>query len=267
MKSKFRYILIASLYFLSYFFPRKKHFGKTKIIVFHHIDNPVQFEEVINKLSRKYNFISFEDYISGNIDKRKINLIFSLDDGYESWFTYGRPIFNSFNISPILSINSDFMNLDKKDSFAYCKNHINTWPEKALSWQQLNELNSSSVLISSHGLEHVDMICHNLSYLNKVNCVSNDKLYLEEKLGCKIKAFTYPYGRYNSDSIDIIKGLNFDFAFTSDSGFLSDEQFPYKIKRTNIGMRGYYVTCGFIEGFDEVLTSISSRVRKLIKYV
>ncbi|QUM79394.1 polysaccharide deacetylase family protein [Moritella sp. 5] len=266
MKKEIRNFIIGSLYVVADFIFRglhNKNIGKTRIIVFHHIDSLDIFESLISKISLKYNVISFEDYVRGNISKSKVNVIISLDDGYESWYLYGLPIFNKYNIKPILSVNSDFIGLNVCDAKVYCKNNIKTWQENSLDWDELRVLYDNGAMICGHSWSHIDMISNALTFECKVGNIQKDKNRLEEKIGTDIDCFTYPFGRYNSESLSIVSNLGFKFAFTSDSNFISPDNFPYQIPRTNIGMRNHFVAFGYIEGWGEWLTKQASNIRKL----
>jgi len=251
--------------FVDVFFPNvhRRNKGLTRILVFHHLDEPARFERMLQKISKRYNVISFEQYLKNQISTEKINVILSFDDGYESWFNNGSNIFTKFNVKPILSINSDFIDMDIHESKNYCVDNINTWPEKALTWEEVLKLYNSGAYICGHSHEHVDLTSDNVDRGKKTDFVHKDKELIEDIIKNKIYSFTYPYGRYDTESFSILKECGYKYGFTSDSGFLHSNQFPYKIKRTNVGMRHYLVVFSFIEGWSEYITYITKRVRGL----
>lgn len=260
--------LIATLifFFVDVFFPKihKRNKGETRILVFHHLDEPVRFKKVIMKLSTRYNLISFNDYLSNNISKEKVNVIISFDDGYESWYQNGSEIFIEYNVKPILSINSDFIGLDGSSAHQYCVTNINTWPERSLTWDQVIELRDLGAYICGHAHTHIDLTERCTEQALKGELISKDKELLEENLNITIEAFTYPYGRFDDSTVKFMIESDYKLAFTSNSGFLHKSQFPYKIKRTNVGMRHYFVVYSYVEGWSEFITDVMKKTRNLI---
>ena len=266
MKKYIRILLISALYLINKINPFKTcHKGKTRILVYHHVDKCDKYNSVLRRISDKYNIISFKDYVEGKVLSERINVIISLDDGYESWFSCASKVFNELDIQPILSVNSDFIGLSSKYAEKYCKENIWTWPEKAMNWEQLLEMRAKGAYVCSHALTHVDLTCSSISRVDKMRLIEMDRDFLQNRLGCIVDGFTYPYGRYDKCAIDLVESIGFSYAFTSDSGFLDKSQFPFEIKRTNVGMRGYITTCALIEGWGDFLTKISCFIRKKIK--
>ncbi|MCZ4310106.1 MULTISPECIES: polysaccharide deacetylase family protein [Vibrio] len=266
MKNKIKRFICGFLYCISEVLFKGKHNknkGKTRILVFHHIDHPKRFDKALEKISSRYNLISWDDYLNGNLSKSRVNVIISLDDGYESWFTHGLPVFIKYNVKPILSINSDFIGLDEGESFHYCQNHINTWGEKSLSWEQLIELKKHGSTIFSHSHYHTDMKDPNIELSFKRDAILKDKVKIIEKINVDVSGFTYPYGCYSDLSVTLVGELGFKYALTSDSNFLSSGQFPLLIGRTNVGMRHWIVVFSYIEGWSERLTNCMFKIRRI----
>ena len=125
LKAKIRHLLLVIYYLLG----RKSSvhntgLTRTRVLVFHHLDKPNRFNNVINKLKRNYNFISFDDYLSGEVNKNKVNLILAFDDGYKSWSVFGENIFIKHGLKPLFFVNSDYVDLSSDESFDFCRNKI-----------------------------------------------------------------------------------------------------------------------------------------------
>lgn len=261
-KSNIRHLLI--LFYL--FIGRNSKFGgkgKTRVLVFHHLDKPARFEKIITSLKKNYNFISFEDFISGNVCKDKINLLVAFDDGYKSWHVFGAQIFKKHKIQPMLFVNSDFIGLICEDAYKYCQKHINTWREESLTWIQLQELKKIGCTIGGHCLEHTDLTDFKLKQGDVGELLQKDKKKISEELDQDTNIFAYPYGRWNDSVVGEVSTTDYRYAFTSDSGYLDDSDSDLKLKRTNVGMRSSWIAHAYAAGCAERLTSDMAKLRAI----
>ncbi|RBJ77311.1 hypothetical protein C3L29_031050, partial [Pseudomonas sp. MWU12-2534b] len=142
IKSRLRVFLSLVLFTLAKIIPfySKEYKGKTRVILFHHIDTQRQFEKIVKKLSEKYNLIGFDDYLAGKKNPSKLNLILAFDDGYLSWKTNAYPVLKKYCVRPLFFLNSDFVDLGIEDAHRYCENVIHTWAEPSLTWKDVQEL-------------------------------------------------------------------------------------------------------------------------------
>jgi peptidoglycan/xylan/chitin deacetylase (PgdA/CDA1 family) len=238
--------------------------GKTRALVFHHLDKPKRFNKIITSLKKTYNIVSFEDYISTNICRERVNLILAFDDGYQSWFNDGLTIFKEFHIKPLLFVNSDFIGLRSEEAFAYCREKINTWPEESLTWQQLKSLKEFGCTVGGHSLEHSDLTMAQGSVRVVRAMLDHDRQQIVENLQHDIQIFAYPYGRWNNETINLLKSTEYKYAFTSDSGYLDDSDCQFTLKRTNVGMRFPLVAKAYAAGCAEKLTSDIAALRNIL---
>ncbi len=70
--------------------------------------NVAQFEEDMIFLSKKFRFISYDDFLCGNYKKQK-SLILTFDDGYKELFTMVYPILKKYNIPAIFFISTNLI--------------------------------------------------------------------------------------------------------------------------------------------------------------
>ncbi|MAV80539.1 MAG: hypothetical protein CMD12_00940 [Flavobacteriales bacterium] len=262
-KSNIRHLLILIFLLIG----RNSNYGskgKTRVLVFHHLDKPTRFEKIITSLKKNYNFISFEDFVSGNICKDKINLIVAFDDGYKSWFDFGAKIFKKHRIQPMLFVNSDFIGLASEDAYEYCQKHINTWQEESLTWVQLQELKKAGCTIGGHCLEHTDLTDRNLKQPEIFKLLQKDRKKISEKLDQDTNIFAYPFGRWNESIVGEVSTTDYRYAFTSDSGYLDDSDSELTLKRTNVGMRSSFIAQAYAAGCAERLTSDVAKLRAIV---
>lgn len=149
-------------------------------------------------------------------------VILTFDDGYASHFTYVKDIFNRFNATGTFYIIQDRLFMDIKDR----------------NLDGLKALAKSGMEIGVHSYSHPDF--RTLTYDQIYNEVNTSKTFLEENLGIKMFTFSYPYGNYNSASIQVLKDLGFRTAVTTRNGVgnpnLFSEDSQLKISRYNVDL-------------------------------
>ena len=134
IKSRVKVFIATVLYVLcDNFFQRNgcSSRGKTRVLVFHHIDDPKRFESIIRVLSVRYHVIDFKDYICGKKSNEKLNVIVALDDGYLSWYEEALKIFEKYKVKPLLFVSSGFIEISDENAKQFCldciKNMARTW--------------------------------------------------------------------------------------------------------------------------------------------
>ena len=96
IKSNLRHLIVLFFWFIGRGTEEGSE-GKTRVLVFHHLDKPERFIKTIISLKKRYNFVSFEDFLSGNVRKDKVNLIVAFDD---SSAHYGGPVASCRSVPP-----------------------------------------------------------------------------------------------------------------------------------------------------------------------
>jgi peptidoglycan/xylan/chitin deacetylase (PgdA/CDA1 family) len=231
---------------------QRRHYGKTRVLVFHHIDKPELFGDILAMLTRCYRLISFADYLQGKKSTAHINVIIAFDDGYRSWFDSAWPMLQQYKIAPLLFVNSNFVGLDERAAHDFCVRQIGTWPEASIQWQQLQNMAVLGAEIGGHGKEHLNLIKTDFQHVK--TDIADDRTEIEKRLGAKPHAFAYPFGLYNQTATAAVASAGYDYAFTSDSGFLEDSAGPLLLKRSNVGLRPVFVVAGFVEGWADFVS-------------
>lgn len=236
--------------------------GQTRILVFHHLDDRERFRAIVCALARRYKLISFNDHITRTgIDPDRLNLVLALDDGYRSWHSVGLPVFREFAVRPLLFINSDFVGLPDPEAFAYCAEKISTWPEGALSWHELRELEAAGAEIGGHGRQHEDMSSMaDEAALDEV--LQPEIQTVATELGTRPRGFAYPFGRYSDAAMAALRRAGYQYGFSTRSGFLSDSLDDLMLCRSNVGMRPPYVVCAVAEGYGDLVSAMVARLKR-----
>lgn len=266
IKSRIKVFIAGGLYLVAKFF--NAHLGscfngKTRVLVFHHIDAVARFRSIILVLKRRYNLISFDQYLCGEKAKNRINIIIALDDGYRSWYCNALPVFLEFGVKPMLFIDSKFICQNGVAAADYCHTAITTWPEASLSWAEIKELVSMGAEIGGHTSGHINLTnCSSEeSMVEVINC---DRETICREIGRSIRIFTYPFGRYDDRVIRAMSKTVYGYAFSSDSGFLEESQGNFLLKRSNIGLRPPLVVCAMVEGWVDRVAAAARLLKGII---
>ncbi len=256
-RSHTRLALATGLFLLSRLLPptfRLQHKGKTRVMVFHHLDEPERMKKILTVLQTHYHFLSFRDYLAGHKSKDRLNIIIACDDGYRSWYTHGLPLFRIFGIRPLLFINSDFVELTGVQAQEFARQNILTRPEEPLSWGQIHELKDAGAEIGGHTRDHANLITCADDHRRRT--IGEDRAILTEKLGTDIRSFAYPFGLYNAACAAAVQSAGYVYGFTSESGFLEDSEGPYYLRRSNLGLRSAFTARAVAEGYADLVSEL-----------
>ena len=154
----------------------------------------------------KYETVNFDDLTVNNNYKKKF--IITFDDGYEDVFYNALPILKKYNYTSVCFCVTDLIG------------KYNKWDENKKNFIKLNLMNieqikiwlKSGMSIGGHSSTHL-----NLSFLNSIKKkdeIIQPKKFFKENLYIDINLFSYPFGKYDEESIKIIKD-NYSYAVTT----------------------------------------------------
>ena len=234
--------------------------GKTKMIVFHHIDDADKLTKLIINFSSRYNIITFEDWINGRTSRHHLNIIFSLDDGYLSWIIKGLPVFAKYNIRPLAFVATASLDLDLNQQSLFCLHNLRTWFEPLLSSEDIVVLDQAGWYLGSHTHNHIDF--SESDHTSVSMDIETSLAVLESKLCKAPQYFSYPFGITDPSTIPAVEGFSsITYAFTSESNFLEDSKSRLLMPRVNIGLRKPVVANSYLLGYDIYITRLASRIR------
>lgn len=199
---------------------------KVPVLMYHAVsDNPwgdtTLFVSIKNfELQMKYLYDNgYTPLFLSEIDSAKNYdkpIVVTFDDGYKNIYDYAYPILKKYNVKSSFYLITDWMDGDTYIS-----------PEMAV------ELDKSKLFeIGVHTKIHVKL--GTLDYDTQYNEIIESKNTLEKLLNKKITTIAYPYGSYNTDTINITKSA-FDYAVTVESGFnYSNKLDRLRLKRFKI---------------------------------
>ena len=119
----------------------------------------------------------------------------------------------------------------------------NDWDEKLNKSFNLKLMNSSHINewinndfeIGSHSLDHLDLTILNKE--EKENQIIKSKEMLSKKFKYNVQSFSYPYGKYDHDCINILKNY-YNFAVTTNKSLFNKEKHDlFEMPRVSIGRK------------------------------
>ena len=166
------------------------------------------FESLICTLLRKGFFsVGFSEL--ENLDLEKNYFMISFDDCFEDVFINALPILIKYNIKatffPVVSyLKNKLYGSSKYQKWNLFEDNEYDIEFNFMNINQLQKLSKLGMEIGIHTYSHHNL--DELSYEEQKKEILLAKLYFEKELNIKnIDIFCYPRGRYNSDTIKILK--------------------------------------------------------------
>ena len=188
------------------------------------------------------NFINpknFENELKNNKTQRKILL--TIDDGFSSFYENAWPILKKKKIPFIL-----FVSTREVGTFNY------------MTWDQIREISKENfVEIGNHSHTH-EYLVEEKSELIK-NDIEKSISIFKKELGKNSDFFSYPFGEYSIEFKNIIKSLNFSYAFGQHSGVMDETKDFYEFPRFPINEK-----YGEIERFKSLMKTLPFKYKKIL---
>jgi len=181
------------------------------VIYYHSVLNKEKerFIRQLNYLSNKYCFVSLNSLFT--ITSRKNLISITFDDGLSSIIKNALPELIKRKIPttifmPAAKIGS-YPKWEQKRQEIYSDDRI-------LNQDEIKELSDQGIEIGSHTLHHTDL-------RNVTSEVARDefdlsKSYLEEITGKEVVSFSFPYGSYNDELINLAFDYGYSFVYTTE---------------------------------------------------
>ena len=188
---------------------------------------------------------NFEELMKSNKEEKKILL--TIDDGFLSFYENAWPILKKEKIPFIL-----FVSTREVGNFNY------------MNWSQIKEIAKEDfVHIGNHSHSHEYLIDEDIKLIRE-DIVKSIKIF-EENLGYKSEFFSYPFGEYSLDFKNLIKSLNFKYAFGQHSGVADETKDFYELPRFPINEK-----YGEIKRFKTILNTLPFKYKEILpkeKYI
>jgi peptidoglycan/xylan/chitin deacetylase (PgdA/CDA1 family) len=152
-------------------------------------------------------------------------VLVTIDDGCRSTLTHALPILIEHGIAAVAYVTAGGVGGARPS----------THSEELLSWRELGRLAEGGVTIGSHGLTHRSLGRMTLDEA-RVEATRSREL-LEQRLGCPVTTFAYPYGTradYSDATHALLREAGYRTAFTSQHGSLRQGMMPLALPRLKV---------------------------------
>jgi len=121
------------------------------------------------------------DYLRADTQTAARCVVITFDDGYRDFYTQAFPVLNRHGFSATVFLPTAYMG----------ENRVQFKGRECMTWPEARELQRYSTLFGSHTVTHPQL--HGLSTRAIDEEIVNSKKTIEEKLGCAIESFAYPF--------------------------------------------------------------------------
>jgi peptidoglycan/xylan/chitin deacetylase (PgdA/CDA1 family) len=204
------------------------------------LNNFLQHLKIIEENSITFiNPKNFEYELKNNRSKRKILL--TIDDGFSSFYKNAWPILKQKKIPFIL-----FISTREVGAFNY------------MTWEQIREISKEDfVEIGNHSHTHEYLVDESADLIRKD--IEKSISIFKRELGKNSDFFSYPFGEYSVLFKDIIKSLNFKYAFGQHSGVVDETKDFYELPRYPINEK-----YGEIKRFNSLIKTLPFKYKRIL---
>jgi peptidoglycan/xylan/chitin deacetylase (PgdA/CDA1 family) len=204
------------------------------------LNNFLQHLKIIEENSITFiNPKNFEYELKNNKSKRKILL--TIDDGFSSFYKNAWPILKQKKIPFIL-----FVSTREVGAFNY------------MTWEQIREISKEDfVEIGNHSHTHEYLVDESADLIRKD--IEKSISIFKRELGKNSDFFSYPFGEYSVLFKDIIKSLNFKYAFGQHSGVVDETKDFYELPRYPINEK-----YGEIKRFNSLIKTLPFKYKRIL---
>ena len=170
---------------------------------FHDVD-PIQFSRQIEYLKRNYKIVSLDDMIgfirnSQNLPRKAVAITF--DDAYHNCYLNAYPFFRKNKLPVTIFVAPGYIGKEWPWNIAHYR---------TLNWDEIKEMSKDDVEFGAHTVNHPNLEKASLDDAEKE--ILRSKTEIEKHIGKKVKYFSYPFGKYTTEIVNIVKTCGFQAA-------------------------------------------------------
>ncbi len=184
------------------------------------VDNVIFEQQMSYLASNGYTTISAKQLIEALLFRSPIpqkSIVLTFDDGYKDAYTYAYPILQKYRLLANLMIATGLVG-----------------GSDYLTWGDIEEMSRSGLLyFTNHTWSHYPI---DQGGYDKVKSeVQTGRKQLEEHVNQIVNIFTYPYGSFNNDAINVLREDGVTGAFSTIPGFWQCDSFIMTLHRNRVG--------------------------------
>ena len=173
--------------------------------------------------------------------KKQRKILLTIDDAFLSFYKNAWPILKEEKIPFIL-----FVNTREVGSYNY------------MNWDQIKELYKEDfVEIGNHSHTHEYLVDETSKVIR--DDIIKSKTIFRDKLGVNSNFFSYPFGEYSLEFTEIIRSLNFKYAFGQHSGVIDETKDLFELPRFPINEK-----YGDLERFKTVIKTLPLKFKYIL---
>jgi len=207
------YLFVKNI--ISFFYKHPN--GQQSVVLYYHsvLENQKdKFIRQLNYLSNKYTFVSLSSHDEPPSNKKLISITF--DDGLLSVLENALPELKKREIPATVFIPAAYINCYPK--WEQKRQEIE-YEDRILNREEIQRLSDLSIEIGSHTLHHTDLRKVSPQIAKKE--LQDSKSILEEILRKEILSFSFPYGSYNYELVDLAFNCGYNFIYTTQPEIIS----------------------------------------------
>lgn len=190
--------------------------------------------------------------------------VLTFDDGYSSLYKYAMPLLKKLEFKAVLYLSVNC--IDKKDFTDLKDIQQSSLPvnDRPLTWNEVKEMRLNGWSVQSHSMSHADHSSIDTKQLIKE--VFESKINIEFHLHEPVTHYAYPFGKYDTRSIDLVKQAGYMTAVSVHPGLCDNRSDQYRLPR--LEMNRYDTLETFIKkvetGFKTPAEKRRSALRRIL---
>jgi peptidoglycan/xylan/chitin deacetylase (PgdA/CDA1 family) len=199
---------------------------------------------------------------NGNNTAKKVLITF--DDGYKSYIDIALPILSQYGYMATLFVATSFIDLDSYPASLIEKDKL-PHDDRPLTRQDILKLYNEGWQIEAHTATHVSLLKQDNTIISTE--MEDANTYIETLTGQKPTLFAYPYGQYDSLSLDAAR-LHYTLSFTTHQGLWSEQNDKHRLPRLEMAHDDTLpifiqkLTKGYSNVYDWLRNAINAFLRK-----